>query len=285
MKNHAFLIQAHAYPELLEMIISRLTAENHYFFLHIDKRNKYINDFSHLRSSHVFLLDKRIKINWGGFSQIEATISLMKHAQICGVEFAYYHLISGQDYPIIINRDFDAFFDHNNKSYFELVEGINYSNRYMYYHITDLLNIRSWVGSRLDYALVCIEKLIRWFVQLRKPIQLKAYKGGNWWSMEKELFNYVMNYLDNTPSYIKRFRHSYCCDEIFFHTIVFNSPLKNRIIHNNLRYVDWHKKDASDHLPRILDESDYDAIQSSKCIFARKVSLEKSMKLIEKLGN
>ena len=36
--NHAFLIQAHNYPELLADIVNLMSAPNHYFFIHIDKK-------------------------------------------------------------------------------------------------------------------------------------------------------------------------------------------------------------------------------------------------------
>lgn len=37
--NHAFLITAHKYPEQLGEIVRILDAPNHYFFIHIDKKN------------------------------------------------------------------------------------------------------------------------------------------------------------------------------------------------------------------------------------------------------
>ena len=40
MKNHAFLIQTHSYPELTEEIVALLESPNHYFFLHVDAKQK-----------------------------------------------------------------------------------------------------------------------------------------------------------------------------------------------------------------------------------------------------
>ena len=38
-QNHAFLIVAHDYPEQLAEIVHLLDAPNHFFFIHIDKKN------------------------------------------------------------------------------------------------------------------------------------------------------------------------------------------------------------------------------------------------------
>ena len=56
--NHAFIIQVHNYPEQLKEIIDLLHAENHYFFINVDKKvddhpfkealKGYSNIFSHL---------------------------------------------------------------------------------------------------------------------------------------------------------------------------------------------------------------------------------------------
>lgn len=38
--NHAFLILAHDSPELLQRIVNRLKAPNHYIFIHLDIKSK-----------------------------------------------------------------------------------------------------------------------------------------------------------------------------------------------------------------------------------------------------
>ena len=48
--NHAFLIETHDSPELLQRIVDRLNAPNHYFFIHLDgKSNAAKIDISHIR--------------------------------------------------------------------------------------------------------------------------------------------------------------------------------------------------------------------------------------------
>jgi hypothetical protein len=56
--NHAFLITAHAYPEQLKDIIGLLSAPNHYFFINVDRKAKWDNEFmDENRSDHVCFLE------------------------------------------------------------------------------------------------------------------------------------------------------------------------------------------------------------------------------------
>lgn len=106
--KHAFLIVAHKSPELLCLIVKKLESSNHYMYVHIDKKvddapfRAICKEIRHVKFYH------DINVNWGGYSQIQCTINLLKAAFNDNMD--YYHLISGQDYPCKSNQEFDAFF-------------------------------------------------------------------------------------------------------------------------------------------------------------------------------
>ena len=52
-------------------------------------------------------------------------------------------------------------------------------------------------------------------------------------------------------------------DEIFFQTLVLNSPHRDSVVDANLRYIDWPG-------PRVLRADDLDALLGSGMLFARK---------------
>ena len=52
-----------------------------------------------------------------------------------------------------------------------------------------------------------------------------------------------------------------CADEIFFQTMLYNSPMKNEIRNELLRYTKWESEKASS--PFILTINDYDDIKKS----------------------
>ncbi|OWV14312.1 beta-1,6-N-acetylglucosaminyltransferase [Fibrobacter sp. UWB5] len=108
--NHAFLMMVHDEPELALRIVNRLIAPNHFIFMHIDRKiSKEHFNFS-LKGLTILPNDSRVRVSWGGFSQVEAEFQLMKSALTCGINMDYFHLISGHDYPIVSNNLLDDFF-------------------------------------------------------------------------------------------------------------------------------------------------------------------------------
>lgn len=284
MKYHAFLMQVHTEPDLVRAIINKLDAPNHYFFIHVDRKTINFDSFLKLEKSNVIVSKERYIVRWGSFEQIQLTLLLIRLAVEYGIDFDYYHLTSGQDYPVKDNHSFDEFFESTDKSFMELLPDVNVSRRYLYYHLNSFCNVHCRLGAWLDNKFVLIQNIFGPVTGTRRQIPIKVYKGCNWWSLHKKVVMAVYSYIKEHPEFIRRFRNTYCCDEVFFHTIVFNGPYRDSIVLDCLRYVDWKKKNEGDSLPRILREDDYEMIVSSGCIFARKVSMDDSLKLIKLLG-
>ena len=64
------------------------------------------------------------------------------------------------------------------------------------------------------------------------------------------------------------FRRVLIPDELFFQTILLNSPLRDRIVNDNLRYMDWSRPNVP--LPAVLGTGDLPQLQQSPALFARK---------------
>lgn len=145
--KHGFMIMTHAFPEQLEEIVNLLEAPNHYFFINIDKKQDD-KPFKQLLQDHknIYFTEgkNRIRVVHGGFSQIQAEISLLTLANNKGMD--YFHLISGQDFPCVPNSQFDKFFEDNEgKSYmhYDSPEEANiwikdkYPKRYKFFYFRD----------------------------------------------------------------------------------------------------------------------------------------------------
>lgn len=286
MKQHAILIETHANVDLLGRVLKKMEAENHYFFIHVDKKTSNYNEFLALKSDHVIFTSKRFDVKWGSEEQIYLTIELLQIAKQFPIDFDYYHLISGQDYPIKNNQTFDCFFNKTEKSFMELDWKNPIPPRLMFYHFNGLLDVKKkGIGEKLERHCTNLQKYISKYILLRKPLAQKLYKGSNWWSLHNKLVDYILQYINSNPNYLKRFHFTSCCDEIFFHTIAFNSPLKETIELTDLRYYDWKQTYPNETLPRTLTEKDYDSIINSKSFFCRKVNYSISRQLIELLDN
>jgi hypothetical protein len=60
-----------------------------------------------------------------------------------------------------------------------------------------------------------------------------------------------------------------------------NSPLKNNVVNDNLRFIVWEKRNGN--FPANLDETDYPALAETSAFFARKFEYPVSETLREKI--
>ena len=226
------------------------------------------------------------KVNWGSENQFLVSLELLKKAQEQTTPCDYFHLISGVDLPIKRKEDFDAFFTHKNVSYMGCVSSQDAEvckDRLSIYYLRNIINYRgNTILKRLCNTIENIQfTLIQLRVKIRPELKYKMYKGSQWWSIHQKVASYIIDFCKNNPSYVKRFRHTNCCDEIFFHVIVMNSKYMNEIDNNNLRYIDWEPTYPDESLPRILKEEDWESIKDSNALFCRKIDWNLSKSLIE----
>ncbi len=98
--KHAYLVLAHKCDRTFNTLLHLLDHEQNDIFVHMDQKNKDFDPGSIiLEKSKVYYPDKRIKVNWGGYSQIKAELLLLAKAYSIG-GYGYYHLLSGEDLPI-----------------------------------------------------------------------------------------------------------------------------------------------------------------------------------------
>lgn len=284
--THAFLIIVHAYPVLLKTIVCHLAAENHYFFINIDKK---VDDKPFkaelVNFNNVYFLEgkDRICVNHGCFSQIKVELALLLAAKKFNPD--YYHLISGQDFPCVSSKSFDLFFEkHNGESFMHYDSDEEhkdwskhkYPNRYRRYWFNDFFIINPNITRILKFFINFPFRYL--FV---RPEIDDVSAGWNWFSWHKSVANYVLYHIYQNKQYLKRFRYTHCCDEIIFHTLLNKVTASLNINrYNCLRFIEWHPRREYTSLPLILDEREYKSIVKSGCLFCRKVHPNKSRILI-----
>lgn len=257
-------------------------------YIHIDKKSSISKDDIERLSLRkgVQYISQHYKINWGGINHLKAILELAAKA-IDNSDNTYCHLITGHDYPIASLDKFADFANTNQHNdfmeYFKLPypawpeDGMDRLSRY---NIYDLIDGRMGLN----------ERLIKGFSKLQKKIGFKRsfnkdfptlYGGSTYWSLKRESLKYVFQYMAEHPKFLKRFRYSFCSEEIFFQTILLNSPFKNHIINNNLRFIIWEERNGN--FPANLDYNDYNNIQKSDALFARKFEYPISEQLLKKI--
>lgn len=231
----AHLILAHAHPKQLERLINRLNHTDADIYIHVDSKSD-LTKFEHLTSiPNVFFVSKRTNIYWGTYSLVQATLDGMEQILKSGISYSHINLLSAQDYPLKSADDIASFFKANEGKSFmdspvigdEWKDGVYRVENYNFgdYHFP---------GHYLLQYLVNVSR-----IKKKTPHGLKPYGRSQWLTITPECAAYVINYLATYPEIKRYFRMSFAPDEFIFQTILGNSPLKDTLVNDNLRYINF----------------------------------------------
>ena len=291
----AYLILAHSDPTHLKRLIGALDGDHANFLIHIDRKSE-IKPFRRILSvqSNVRLSKCRIRVHWATFSIVQATLVLMKEALLSYPDCEYFILLSGLDYPIkpnefIIRR----LGEQKGKQYIRYLKISE--NDWLQKKIKKFWYPEHYGGLRAK-LFRRIEGRIWRHAQERVFREVELYHGSQWWMLTHDCVVYILDYVRKNRHFSRFYRFTQIPDEMFFHTIVMNSPFG---LQTNRRseYLEWDYpkiqfKEYGDHFkyidfsvererPAVLDESDYRALCESNYLFARKFKSEKSEKLLD----
>lgn len=263
--------------------------DDFYIYIHMDKKSNISNEDIEAiqQSKQVVFLSREFKINWGGIYGMMAILLLAREA-LKNKEIEYFHVISGQDFPV---KSCEFMSDYLNKNkgkefieYFEIPENDWHKtctglSRIGYYQFFDIFNTKTIIGPMVGILFTAQRILnIKRNMQLGFP---KLFGCATWWTVSYPCLKYIVDYTDNNPQLLNRLKHTFAPDELYFSTILMHSPFKDNIENNNLRYINWEMKNGN--CPAILDELDYENIIKSDAFFARKFQPVISKKLLHKV--
>lgn len=276
----ALLMLCHRSPKQINEFIYTVRNANINIFIHVDKKFDISKDI--IKDETVFVLDdnKRHSVEWAKYSQIEATLELIKYAMSTD-KYDYFLLISGQDFPLTSSTRLISYLESNKADGFlNLFPSLNYQlgkpnnhdkNNDLYYP--------DWIMGRYGVSRI----IRRVWVEItggynhtfrcfkRKTLNdMKFYFGSQWWGFSGQYMEWMMNYLGEHTEYCEFFMSCSTPDESFFHTLYMNSPFsENRT--DYLHYIDWSEGKSS---PKTLTCDDLDKMFSSGKLMARKIDSE-----------
>ena len=285
--KQAILILAFQNVQHLQQIVDYLD-DNFSFYIHIDKKSKIEDkELDILRlNPKVKVLEKKYKVNWGGFNLTRAILYLAGQA-LNDDKVEYLHVISGSDFPIKNSDQINRLISDNKQK--EHLENFSLPyqhwesgglNRLEYFYLTDILNAQSSIGNKIINMLVTIQKVLKVKRSVKADFP-KLYGGSTWWSLSADCFRSVFNYLHENPDYMSRFKFTWIADEFFFQTIIMNLSFADRVENNNLRMIIWESPDQPH--PKVLTDVDYLKLSESSQLFARKFAPGESDSLLELL--
>ena len=275
-----YLILAHTNFEQLDRLIAALDSDFTYFYVHIDKRVDLntIKECKFFHNKRVKLVRRRLKVSWGGFNMVNATLNLMALASK-NREKAYFVLLSGQDFPLkpiihihdFLSANYGAqYVDHVKLPYIKWANGgfdrLDYYwfiDQIGYYESSKLVQSQKEQGGKRPYF-----------------DDFPAYGGSQWWCLTNEGVDYVLKFIRHNPIIMEFFSLTFIPDELFFQTILLNSPFADSIVNNHLRHIVF-VGDFDN--PVIFREEDFYELSSSPALWARKFDQHLDNTIIQKL--
>lgn len=278
MNKHAYLIIAHNEFELLKLLVSELDDIRNDIYIHFDAKCHEIPLLQCI-NSNLYILPERIDVRWGDYSQIETEMLLFEYAygmqMKYNIYYQYYHLISGVDIPLKSQDYIHVFFDnHNGKEFLGFFQGnieFELRKKAQLFHLfpkcfTKSRNINLKTILR---ALFCRLQL---FINYKRNKDIELVRGTNWGSITNDFVEFL---LSKKEEIYNRFHHTFCADEVYKHTLCWNSPFKERIFNIDnealgcMREINWVITERESFLPS-FKMNDYERLSNSSMLFARK---------------
>jgi hypothetical protein len=272
----AHLILAHKDAELLERLVNRLRHKQADIFIQLDKKTditpfKFIADIP-----NTYFIVNRGDIGYCNYSTVAVTIKAMEEILSLKNEYSHINLISGQDYPLKpVETIQQYFFANAGKSFMHTAaigegEWPDGENRFKKYNFGDWKIPGKYICQTIANALLPNRKL---------PEGLKPYGRSQWMTITPVAAQYVIDYIQNNPKAEKYFKYVFAVDEVFFQTILVNSPLKDRLESYNLRYIilDSGKR------PVNYTMAHAEALTQTDAFFARKFERPVSLEVLDYL--
>ncbi len=263
----AHLILAHANPQQLTRLVNRLAHTQADIYIHLDAKAA-MQEFTHLAQvPQVKFIKDRVNVSWGTYSIIRATLTGMQEILDAGTAYSHINLLSGQDYPLKRAEEIHAFFNaHQGRSFIECpVIQKSWISGHRRLHLYDFGDY-NFPGH---YKVQAVVKFLG--IKKRIPEHLVPMGHSQWFTITPECAAYCINYLKQHPKVQRFFRRTFAADEILFQTILGNSPLKDSLTNDGLRYIVF--PENVNH-PMVLTMKDAEPMLASDKLYARKFSTQ-----------
>ena len=282
MKQAILITTYKDFEQLIELINE--FDETFSIYVHIDKKSKISpKTYQELtKIKNVKYVGRDYKVNWGGLNHLKSYLRLSEIA-LKDKDNLFFHLITGQDYPIK-NNDYFTYVTKNIKcnylEYFKMPAnnwkegGMDRLEHYNFYDFFNAKKSLKWI-----YGIKRLQKIINF----KRPINDylgQLYGGSSYWSLSRDVLQYVIDFTKSDQKFLKRFRYTFCAEEIYFQTVIMNSPYSNKVVNDSLRFIDWESEKGGS--PAFLDENNFQAIINSNKLFARKID-RSEIKLLQML--
>ncbi|RZK23758.1 MAG: glycosyl transferase [Hymenobacter sp.] len=264
----------------VERLLGALAHEEADYYIHLDQAAD-LRAFAHLAGRpRTYFIAERKQPRWASFHFVEAILQSLREILATGRSYDFINLLSGQDYPIQpINHIHEFLARHVGQSFmsFEGQAGSAWwqeaRTRVEQYH-------SAYYQFKGQYLLQRLANLVLPRRRFPLPYALYGSADGSWWTLSPACAAYLVRFVDEHPAVRRYGQFTWGPDEIIPATILLNSPLKDSIINENYRYIDWTAGGAN---PKVLTIADAPALAQSPKLFARKFDIDYDAEILNLL--
>ena len=292
----AYICLCHTDPDFIAKTANALNYASDGFFIHVDNKqdvSPFVEACNGLNNVH--FVKERIDNHWGGYNSIIATMRTIKLA-LSTNDYDRFVLLQGQDYPLCSSKEIHNFFEANIDIEFCKAKNISVSKNkkdYMKCCGLWLMDIRN-----PSFTMKCIRYFFHKFNAFGIKYRLPTFKNGKeiwnvyhgWaqFALTRDCIKYILDIYENNALYNKYMKYRFPPDEIYIHTIIHNSPFKDKVSSDviirrsgektllNLTYFEY-----PDYVTVFTDKEDYKWLKNTGCLFVRKVNSSSSKLLHE----
>jgi hypothetical protein len=233
----AYLAFIYKNPRLLKRTIEHLSCKDSAFFIHVDLKSN-LDEFAAIHGPNVYFLKQRIPVYWAEFSGNRAIMLLIKEALAARKKYDYLVLLSGSEYPLRSKEYIQRFLETN--CGIEFMTIVRMPNKAAGKPISRINTLR--IRSHRPVYRTFVRMLAKFGLAQRDHVKylgnLKPYAGNTWWTLTREACEHLVDFEKQNPHVTKYFEECFAPEEMYFHTILGNSPFGSRM-RRNLLYEDW----------------------------------------------
>ena len=244
----AFCIECHKYTPVLQELCRQLQHPEADIFIHVDAKSD-IRDFAPLRPLARFI-HPRSKVYWGEYGQIDCMLKLLRAT--CNGDYRYIAILSGDTLPLYPAETIRTVL---REAYARGRQFIS-ANPSITPEEADRIRRRRFCPDKstfarrlLRIAMKCTMRADNPFFDRLPPLE----KGSQWIAITDRMRDFIFDYLAAHPDFIPAFRYSHAADELFFHTLLGDSPFAGHNANYSLVHADWSHPGAH---PKTLSTSD-----------------------------
>ena len=288
-----YLVLAHHRPDRFGALISAVCDGGARATVHIDAASA-LTPFrvaAKPSSGVTFLPDaERVKVRWGGWTPVEATIRALRRAVDTGMSDGDYAiLLSGDSYPLQAPQRIESYLTAARSG--EFMSAVPIPSVQFDKPIERISRFRVNHDPRTP-ARPLIPRAIN---RLRIPLPYQRaldhrqpFAGSQWWGVTGRMARWLLDETDRDRRFVRFARVTTIPDEFFFQTLAYNSPFRQQL-RPTLMFADW-SRPAGLH-PAPIDADHVEMLETTRLVvnqdngqaealFARKILDEDAEQLI-----